>query len=432
MGVAALCLLAAASTVQALTYDARRLGMASVQTPGSRELMSRNVAYQSMPARRHGAGVVVPLPLGLAQLATNFPTLDPEDPDFSVTRLANTALNPPFFLELRSPPDLDGDISVFVARNEFSIDFEDAQDLLPRSPIEMGSVWAPPLASLRVERLRAYTGPFVFTEGNVTFDEAFHDVLTQGAPLLPNSEYVVQAGGESAMGMTMAFGISSPLVRGRPGDGLYAGAYVKYMLGFGMALGGSRFTMATGDTIFGSGDPLDVGYEAEYRYATLGTVGNGIGVDAGIGYRHGALDFGFGLRDIGSHIFWGKTTLERARVDALTNQVETSVVEYGQPYTQRLPLQATLNAAWSGYHTTLAGDVTTSRFGTELHLGAERLVGPIALRSGLRTDTQARLQYAGGVGLGFSRVWLDVGLSSHNQTFTSQRGLTLGTSLSLR
>ncbi len=394
--------------------------------------MSRNVAYQSMPARRIGGGFVVPIPLGLAQLAADFPTLDPEDPNFSVTRLANTALNPPFFLELGSPSELDGDISVFVARNEFSINFEDAQELLPQTPLDVGSVWSPPMAALRVQGLRAYTGPLLFLEGELQFDDAFHGVLSEGEPLLPNSTYRVNAGGESAAGMTMAFGLSSPVTRGVRGDGLYAGAYMKYMLGFGMAMGETRFAMTTSDTIFGSGNPLDVGYEAEYRYANFGNIGNGIGFDAGIGYRVGALDFGFGLRDIGSRIYWGNTTLERATLNEATNEVETVVVEEGADWTQKLPTQATLNAAWTGHRTMLAGDITTSRFGTELHLGAERITGPVALRTGLRTDGDVRVQYAAGVGFGFSRVWLDFGLETHNRSFTGERGYTLGTSLSLR
>jgi hypothetical protein len=319
-----------ATSALGLTYDARRLGMAGAQAPGSRELMSYNVAYQSMPVRRMGSGFVVPIPLGLAQLAADFPTLDPEDENFSAIRLANTALNPPFFLELGSPAEMDGDISIFVARNEFSIDFEDAQHLLPQTPLDVGTVWSPPVAALRVPPLRAYTGPFMLMEGELTFDDALHGVLAEGEPLLPNSSYPVRAGGESALGITMAFGASSRVTRGaRAGDGLYAGAYMKYLLGFAMAMGESRFALTTGDTIFGSGNPLNVDYDAEYRYADFGSVGNGIGVDAGIGYRMGALDFGFGLRDIGTHIFWGKTTLERAFVNEATNQIETTVVERG-------------------------------------------------------------------------------------------------------
>lgn len=395
--------------------------------------MSRNVAYQSMPARRMGSAFVVPIPLGLAQLAANFPTFDPEDENFSVTRIANTALNPPFFLELGSPSRLDGDISIFVARNEFSVDFEDAQNLLPQTPLDMGTVWAPPVAALRVQRMRAYVGPFMLMEGQLTFDDALHGVMAHGEPLLPNSTYPVRAAGESGVGMTMAFGVSSQVTRGvHPGDGLYAGAYMKYLLGFAMGMGETRFALATGDTIFGAGNPLRVDYDADYRYANLGSVGNGIGFDAGVGYRMGDLDFGFGLRDIGTHIFWGKTTLERAFVNEATNEIETTVVERGTSWTQKLPTQATFNVAWTGPRTTFAGDISSSRFGTELHLGAERIAGPVALRTGLSTDSSVRLQYAAGVGLGFARVWLDIALATHNRSFTSERGLTLGTSLRLR
>jgi len=67
-----------------------------------------------------------------------------------------------------------------------------------------------------------------------------------------------------------------------------------------------------------------------------------------------------------------------------------------------------------------------------MHAGAERRLGPMALRGGVLTDDQERMQYAWGAGVGLAHVWVDVGFQTHNRTVTGERGLTLGTSLAIR
>lgn len=421
-----------AATVHAFTTDARRLGMGNVQVVGSGELSSRNIAFQSMPGRSANFGFVIPMPLGLVQLATDFPTLDPDDPDFSVTRLANLALNPPFFLELSNPSDLDGDISIFVARNEFSILFEDAERLLPQRPVELGSVYSVPMFGLGVQGIHTSVGPMIYVEGNVGFDDPFYGVLAHGESLLPNSEYSLGASGETMSGSVLSFGYSRPIHTDERGNGLYAGAAFKYLMGFWMGKADSRFSLATGDTIFGSADPLDVGYEANMRYSSFGSIGNGIGLDVGLGYRLGAVDVGIGLRDLGSQVHWGSTTLEHATLDEQTNEVVTETLETNSSYVQKIPMQSTINVAWTGSRTLVSADLTTSRLNSGLHLGAERRWGPLAVRGGLHTDENVELQYSWGAGVGFSRLWFDLGFQTHNRSFTGERGLIMGTSIAIR
>jgi len=425
-------LLCVAQVVEAFTTDARRLGMGNVQTVGSGELSSRNIAFQSMPGRSSQFGLVIPLPLGLVQLATDFPTLDAEDPEFSATRLVNLALNPPFFLELSHPSDLDGDISIFVARNAFSIDFEDAQRLLPQRPFEVGSVYSVPLFGVGIQGIHTSIGPMVVAEGNIAFDDPFYGVLARGEALRPNSSYSVGAAGETMTGSVLSFGYSRPVATDARGNGVYAGAAFKYMMGFWMGKADSRFTMATGDTIFGSGNPLDVGYEAMTRTSSFGSVGNGVGFDVGLGYRLGAVDFGIGLRDLGSQVTWGSTTLEHSTLDEATNEIVTETLEENRVYVQKIPTQTTFNVAWTGQSSTVAADLTTSRLNSHLHLGAERRLGLVALRGGLYTDNDAEVQFSWGAGVGFSRVWFDLGFQTHNQSITGERGLLMGTSIAIR
>src|SRR5262249_40985413 len=123
---------------------------------------------------------------------------------------------------------------------------------------------------------------------------------------------------------------------------------------------------------------------------------------------------------------------EHSYLDHSTNQTVTETLATDEPYTSQLPTQTTLNAAWNGAATVLAADLTTSRWGTEMHLGAERKVGPLALRGGILTDEASRMQDAWGAGVGFAHVWVDLGFQTHNHTITGERGLTLGTSLAIR
>ncbi len=176
----------------------------------------------------------------------------------------------------------------------------------------------------------------------------------------------------------------------------------------------------------------DVGYDALTRVSRFGRFGNGFGFDAGVAWRRRGLDVGLGVRDLASQVHWTGTEVEHTYLDDVTGELQTETVATGENYTSRLPTQTALNAAWTGTTTTLAADVVTSRWGTSLHAGAERRIGPLALRAGMLTDSEWRLQYAWGAGVGAGHVWLDVGFQTHNRSITGERGLTLGTSLAIR
>src|SRR5262245_31422448 len=90
-------------TAHAYSLDARRLAMGGVVGPRDGALETANVAYRAVPPRPTDGGRVVPVPLGLVQLATQFPTLDASSESFDVLKITDTILHPPFFLELREP-----------------------------------------------------------------------------------------------------------------------------------------------------------------------------------------------------------------------------------------------------------------------------------------------------------------------------------------
>jgi len=416
----------------AFTIDARRMGMADAQSPGGRDLASANVAYQSMPGRFSDRSFVVPIPLGLAQLAADFPTFDAQDENFDVLKITHLALSPPFFLELKEPNALDGDISIAIARNSLAIDFNDAKDLLPQEPLRVGSIYSRPLVGLGLLGARTYLAPVLEVEGRMSLDDPLYGVVSHGEPLLPNSRYTVTAEGATMAGTSFNVGWSDGGWGRSNGDGLYCGAYVKYILGFGFASEQAHFGLSTADTIFGDQDPLDVDYEGVTRYSRFGRFGNGYGFDAGVAYRLGAVDVGLGVRDLASQVRFTGTEVQHFYLDEVTGEVVSETLAEREGHTVRLPTQTTVNLAWTGLRTTLAADVTTSRWGTRVHAGAERKVGPLALRGGLLTDERHDLQYAGGLGIGLAHLWIDLGLQTHAFAVTGERGVTLGTSLAFR
>jgi hypothetical protein len=422
--------LACAGSAAAFTIDARRLGMGGALVPGA-DLASANVAYQVVPRRPDGRGRVVPLPLGLVQLATDFPTLDAQSESFDVLRLTELVLNPPFFLELASPDPLDGDIAIAIARDAMSIDFEDAQAFLPKEPVRTGSIYSRPLVRLDIRGASAALAPVLEAEGRIGFDDPLYDVLAHGQPLLPDSRYEFSSSGATMAGSAIQVGWTGGGWGRTDGDGLYLGAYGKYILGVGFGASAAQFGLATADTIFGDADPLDVTFDGWTRYAPFGNLGNGLGLDAGVAYRRGPWDFGLGVRDLGSRVYWGATVVEHSYLDEATGEMVNETVAEDEPYTHHLPTQTTLNVGWSGSRTQVGADLTTSRWGTTTHLGAERRLGLVALRAGLLTDARRKLQYACGFGVGMARLWFDVGLQSHAYAMTDERGWTLGTSFAI-
>lgn len=334
-------------------------------------------------------------------------------------------------METQSPGELNGDISLTISRNSFAIYFEDAQSLLPQEPLNVGTLYERPLVGLGLFGVRSYVAPVMSLEGRIAFDDALYGVLSRGEPLLPNSSYRMSAGGESMGGASFNVGYAGGGGRDN-GDGLYFGGFTKYIMGFGFGKADTQFSLATSDTIFGDSNPLDVGYDATTRVSRFGNIGNGMGFDTGVAYRVGAVDVGVGIRDLGAKVRWGSTEVEHTFLDPFTDTVVTETVATNEPYTSKLPTQTTFNVSWSGQRTILAADVSTNRWGTEMHAGAERRLGPLALRGGVLTDDKEKMQYAWGAGVGLAHVWVDVGFQTHNRTVTGERGLTLGTSLAIR
>ena len=92
----------------------------------------------------------------------------------------------------------------------------------------------------------------------------------------------------------------------------------------------------------------------------------------------------------------------------------------------RRPAQA-LRARWVTYRGlpgwTLAGTLLRTVGDPEVHVGAEKWLGLVALRGGAFLDTSRRAQGTAGAGFRFGNLGLDLGLSTHSRSLTEERGL---------
>src|SRR6185295_11508525 len=111
------------------------------------------------------------------------------------------------------------------------------------------------------------------------------------------------------------------------------------------------------------------------------------------------------------------------RTTLLQNHVES---------TTKLPISYIANAALRmGTGTTVGGDVVNSGRGTVIHVGAEQRMGPFALRGGVSRDQRKKMQFGWGGGLRLGPIGLDVGFWTHSNSFATQRGITMATSISV-
>ena len=76
-------------------------------------------------------------------------------------------------------------------------------------------------------------------------------------------------------------------------------------------------------------------------------------------------------------------------------------------------------------------NILNSGRGTTVHVGAEKRVGPFAVRGGVARDRRKQIQFGwgGGVRLGF--LGLDVGFATTSQNLSSERGIVMATSLTI-
>ena len=189
----------------------------------------------------------------------------------------------------------------------------------------------------------------------------------------------------------------------------------------------------TGDTLFGSGDPVAIDLTARTRHAIMGGdggSGHGQGADVGAVLYHRNFEFGIGVNDLASEISWKVTERRHVYSDSL-NEFTTTEVASDRDFTSRIPVTTTINVAKRFGDTTIAADIVDGPISTSIHLGAEKWMGPLAARAGTYRDANDQWQWALGGGIKLGGIGLDLAVASHQRYVEEKRAVEMAASLTL-
>lgn len=439
----------AARPARAAFETARRSAMGDVITLREGGGGGTNVAFRAVPAPLDRPRLI-PLPLGLAQLAAQPPIFDVEDPNFSALALADRLLlNPPDDLRLTSPPTgEDATLEVHLAEDEIILDFGSAQDLVPSAAVENGGRFAADLVSARVAAVDFGVTPLVIETSRVALSDDLTAALREAVPLTSSSVYTldteVEALAALALGVSYARQIAGPTIIAEPGlpfpepvgFRLYAGGGAKLLLGAAYFANTTHAEVIPASPLLDPDDPTDVELKGNLVTSlpqSFGTAGQGVSFDLGLAALYGeAWEIGLGATDLAGWIRW-RTDRDEIVVDESTGDVGAVRVAEDEPHTSHLAPQIALNVArhWDRGRTTLAADVRRGIDGTSWHAGAERELGRYALRAGALVDAGGRLQGSLGGGVRLGRLGIDSALYTRSANLVGDRALMLGLSLAI-
>ncbi len=407
-----------------------------------------NVAFRAVPALPDRPRLI-PLPLGLAQLAAHPPVFDASDPNFSALAIADRLImNPPDDLRLISPPSgEDADITVRLAEDEIILDFGTARNLVPTEPVTAGGRFSADLVSTRIAAVDFALTPLVISQSRLELSPDLTRALRLAEPVVASGVYSLEQDSESlaglAFGVTLARQLAGPQVvvdpdlpyPDPPGLRLYGGVGARFLLGFAYFANELEGTVIPQEPLLDPDDPTQFNVSGMIRSSVAGaggSAGQGIAFDLGLVALHGqAWEVGLGATDLASWIRW-RTNLDQVVVDD-NGDLRTLAVARDESYTSHLTPQLTFNVArhWGGDRTTVAADLRRGIDGVTSHLGAETRFGRYAVRGGALIDTAGRLQGSGGGGVRLGRIGIDTALHTRGANLVGDRALMLGLSLAI-
>jgi hypothetical protein len=139
-----------------------------------------------------------------------------------------------------------------------------------------------------------------------------------------------------------------------------------------------------------------------------------------------------GVNDIGATLTWPDTRVDSAYWDAAGDSIVSIMLLNHVKTKTDLPLSYIANVALVlGTGTTVGGNILYDGRRTEIRVGGEQRLGPVALRGGVARDGRKKLQFGFGGGLYFGSISLDVGFATHSMSLSDERGIMMATSVSI-
>jgi len=426
------------------SLDARRIGMGGVSLSRTGDLRRFNPAYRAVKQRAAIGGepkFTIPVPLGLIKFFRDHPInkfgsdplFDPQSPTFNPVELMNLVFNPPIFYEVKAVPTPTNDVEFTIGKNAFVIDLGAASVLIPEEEFGLGSTSRP--LDMGVGFAGFHVGVMGFTHYDVgfTLDSLLRRALREGDSVRAGTAYTVIGDAIVQAGFAPTVSYAGRLTKGAGGDdsddGVYLGAALHWYMGATYARGRGPAGFTTGTPVFGT-TPTPV--LDDTLYTSNKPFGQGFGGDVGVVWISGPFEVGVGMNDIGAELTWKDTKQQRIQYVAVGDTITTSLLQNHIESTTKLPITYIANAALRmGTGTTVGGDIVNSGRGTVIHIGAEQRMGPFAVRGGVSRDQRKKMQFGWGGGLRLGPIGLDVGFWTHSNSFATQRGIMMATSISV-
>lgn len=428
------------------SFDARRIGMGGLSMERTGSLRRYNPAYRAVKDRAGTGGpkVTIPVPLGLIQFLKDHPInqldtdpmFNPNSTAFNPIAVMNLVLNLPIFLEIKKAPTPTNDVEFTVGKNTFIVDLGAAQVLIPTDEFGLGGSSRLLDMGFGIKGFRLSVLGFEEHEVGFLLGDTLRAFLKQGDSARTNTTYNVLGDAlvQGGLAPTLSFSGRLTGVGSDNEDGVYLGAAVRSYYGatYIRAVGSGGFT--TGDTLFAGPNPVTPQLEVlTYRDNNMGkTFGRGFGGDVGVVWISGPLEIGVGVNDIGAELTWKDTRIDSTYFDPAGDSLVTTLVANNVETKTKLPVSYIANAAFRmGTGTTVGADIGNNGRGTVIHVGAEQRMGPFALRGGVSRDQRKKMQFGWGGGVRLGPLGLDVGFWTHSNSFSTQRGITMATSISI-
>jgi hypothetical protein len=420
------------SSAQSFTADARTVGMGG----GGK---SANISLSMVdPAAPYA---VIPIPLGLIQVLNNLRGFDPSNDKFDPAWAVEAASNPLHYTfgrkssgsdspEARFMRDLvNGEINRDLATySSFHIpDAVDAEGLA--SPAFGATIKFAKRPSGAFQGLFVGAGPYLSFGTDAAFDPRITDILENGSHY-PNSSLLVQDASRIQLAMSVVVGYRTRLeMPGWSGDrdGVYVAANYRYLRGFKYLQPDTTIRFDTDAAGLVTVNPATTPFVVADLEADKGT---GRAVDIGVQVVRGGWEGGFGVNGIGNRIEWTDLTLKRYTLNSLSaggDFVEQTISNPPGPLTVELPIVSSGNVGYDGGGYAFKASVVHGFNGNSFHGGAEKTLGPLAVRGGARYSRD-HWDPTWGFGVG-RRVGLDVGFYGSHWNLEEKRQISMAVSI---
>ncbi len=433
-------------SAQGLGTDARRIGMGGLILGRSSGLVRYNPAYRAVPAevgRRGQPKLTIPIPLGVIQFLHDHPHLssdpafDPKSRGFNPILVANTILNLPLYLEVKKAPTPSNDVIFTIGDTVLIVNLGEAAQLVPEDQFGISGSSRPLDPGFGFKGFRVAVMGWLHDDAEFQLGDNLLGFLRDSQPAATNTRYNALVHGlvEGGFAPTISY---AGRIAGDTTGGFYVGGALHYYVGVGYARTDGDAGFITGNAIFTGPNPVRPDARTLTQYSKPGNaLGHGFGGDLGLAWASGPVELGIGVNDIGATITWPDTRQDSAFYRDSTVAGNGNTVIYSRPVanhvstTTKLPVSYIANLGYTLGNTTFGADVINTGRGSVVHVGGEQRIGLFALRGGVARDQRKRIEFGFGGGLRFGGLGLDVGLWTHTNSLSNERGITMATSLSI-